>query len=439
MGIIFLFLSPFIGMIVGLMPGVGSTLALLLLYPFLENVNAFFLIVFYAILVNSREFSSSVSALNFGLLGEPTSIPALKERQTILSAGKVLTALKNTMIGSLFGMFIGLVILISAVWFSSHFPYLMRSDVMGFFILMTIVFLIFWIGNRWYVNLILISAGFLIGLIGWNWIIQKNILTFENSYLYGGIPTLPLLLGIYAIPKLFEVIEIKIPKKITAIGKSKDHVSKGAIVRGGIIGAICGLIPFIGAGISSLTAHFIESKIKKGTKVQKSLSRLTAAETANNAAQVSILIPLLILGLAVQPSELILLDLLESKQWNQMGIINPMGQTVFPFAFFFFLICSLIIGCLITAFFCYNAVKKLSYLFSRYSKHIIYSMFFLLLINILWIGFESDQTLYYSVVFLISLTIGFCLNKKIDMVPFVVVFLLEKHFIEILFRLPNLY
>ena len=78
--------APFIGLLVGLMPALGATLLLILMYPFLVTFDVATLIMFYAIVVGARDFSGSVSALNFGLLGEVTSVPILKERNTIVNA-----------------------------------------------------------------------------------------------------------------------------------------------------------------------------------------------------------------------------------------------------------------------------------------------------------------------------------------------------------------
>ena len=131
--------APLIGILVGLIPTMGVTMTLILLYPLLLLFDPIILIVFYAILTNARDFSGSVSAINLGLLGETTSIPALRERPIIIKAKKQISALKNTMLGSLFGMGVGLFILVICVVASTHFPLLLRTDVLGLFVLTTIL------------------------------------------------------------------------------------------------------------------------------------------------------------------------------------------------------------------------------------------------------------------------------------------------------------
>ena len=391
-------------------------------------------------MINAREFSSSVSAISFGLLGEPTSIPALRERDLILKEGKQLTALRNTMFGSLFGMFLGLIVLIGAICTSANFPVLMRTDVIAFFILITFGFLIFWRVNNWLVNLTLIVVGYTAGMVGYSWILNKEFLTFGSAYLSGGIPIMPLLLGIYAVPKMLEIMQITTPKHYELKKVSKfDKLHFPTLARGGIIGTVCGLIPFVGTGISSVLSHLVEGKFFKKQNGNNALLRLVSAETANNASQVTVLIPLIILGLALQPSELILIDILEGSGWAQLMFTDPDGMFAIPWTFLLSIAIILPIGCLITAFFCYNFVKRLLSFFADHIKIIISSLLIILVFDIIYFGWAVDQTIYYLIVFIISLIIGVTIGKKIEMVPFIMSFLLHEHFADVLNRLPLLY
>ena len=84
MSFLLILLAPLIGILVGLIPALGASLMMLLLYPFLLKFEPAIIILFYAVMVNARDFSGSVSAIGFGLCGEMNSIPALKERKLII-------------------------------------------------------------------------------------------------------------------------------------------------------------------------------------------------------------------------------------------------------------------------------------------------------------------------------------------------------------------
>ena len=424
--------APLIGILVGLIPSMGVTMTLILLYPLLLLFDPVILIVFYAILTNARDFSGSVSAINLGLLGETTSIPALRERSIIVKAKKQISALKNTMLGSLFGMSVGLAILVLCVLGSTHFPLLLRTDVLGLFVVTTIFFLVFWTENNKTTNIILILLGFVLGKIGWDYQNQTSFLTFGNAYLYGGIPMLPFLLGFYAIPKMFELIQMKKPETTPLHEAKLERFNMASAVRGSFLGAFCGLIPFIGNSISSNLAHMIENRIYRLNKLSHSLARLTCAETANNAAQVTLLIPLLIIGIALQPSELLLLDIIESKAWTVTGEVN-WKQNIF-------VIVGLPIGCLISALLCYNFVKSLLQFFSRHIRTILAVLLLIILGDIYWLGHNAQQAGYYFAVLAVFTFAGFVLKRhKIDTVPCLLVFLLSDTLIEVSSRISVLY
>ena len=67
--LVLILLAPFLGVLVGLIPTVGALIALILLYPLLLHFTPLVLIIFYALLINARDFSGSVSAINLGILG----------------------------------------------------------------------------------------------------------------------------------------------------------------------------------------------------------------------------------------------------------------------------------------------------------------------------------------------------------------------------------
>jgi putative tricarboxylic transport membrane protein len=433
MSFLLILLAPLIGILVGLIPGLGASIMLLLLYPFLLKFEPIIIILFYAVMVNAKDFSGSVSAIGFGMCGELTSIPAVKESKIIMENNQQYSALKNTMIGSVFGTIIGSILLYVSIIYSINYPFFMRSDVLATFILITSLILIFWTTNKYYINLCLIFVGLLIGSIGFDKMTNQDFLTFNNSYLSGGIPLLPFLFGIYVIPKMIEIyMNTKVIKNKNFIKSKKNNLlNLRTLCRGSLIGSVCGLIPYIGTIISSNVAHFIENKFyKKNNDVNHSLIRLNAAETANNAGQITMLIPLLILGIAVSPSELVLLDLIQSKGW--LPSINVTKE------FLFFLLISIIFGTVTAGFFCYNVVIKLLFLFYRHYKKIMIFLLAILIIDIFYLGYTADQIEYYIFILVISSAVGLFF-KKIDFAPLIIMFLLQDSFSNLARILPLLY
>ena len=403
---------------------------MLLLYPVLQHINFIYIILFYAIMINASQFSGSVSAIGFNILGEISSAPVIKERSLIVKKGMHMNALRNTVYGSLIGVLFGMIVLIFSISTASTYTFLLRSDVAAFFLLIAIFFLFFW--NKSYVlNGILIAIGYVIAIVGYD-TINGNILTFGNLYLSGGIPPMAFLFGLYMIPKLYQMVkQTKVEKpNLGKVIRYSPHFF--SMMRGGSIGSILGMVPFIGPLLNSNVAYDLEKIFHKKQNSEDALKRITAAETANNAGQITVLIPLLILGIAIQPSEIILLQLIESQFWSITQTYN--------WKFLTLLYILIPIGCIFTAFLCYNIVRTTMQFFYSHIQLILYSILLISTASILYMGYQSDQTIYYFLVLCVSTAIGLVLEKKkIDVLPLIIVFLLENNYSDVIERIVILY
>ena len=242
---------------------------------------------------------------------------------------------------------------------------------------------------------------------------------------------MPLLLGLYGVPAMFAIIRhTKLQKPKPIHDQAMSRVRLPILFRSSVIGSLCGFVPYIGSVLSSNIAYMFEKKITTNN-VKSALDRIVASETANNASQVTVLIPFILIGIALQPSELLVLDMIENKGWE----INfeSARQTTF------YLIIALPIGCLVSAFLCYNMISRVLYFFQLHHKKIVYSLLAIIIANIFYLGYDSNQSLYYMLVFATALPIGFYLRKHFDMMPFIMCFLLQNQFQETLIRLPILY
>mgnify|MGYP006077328923 FL=1 len=414
--------APFIGLLVGLMPALGATLLLILMYPWLVQFDVATIIMFYAIVGGARDFSGSVSALNFGLLGEVTSVPILKERNIIVNDHKNLNALRNTMLGSLFGVAFGMMVLWISVAQAKHYPWLLRSDVIATMLAIAVMFLSVWKGNKVWINCLLMLFGFFLGKVGFDAATNTDFMVFGNMYLSGGIPVYPVLFGLYAMPMLYEVVTQSKPEYLDVSNqKITSPIKFSTMIRAGSIGSICGLIPFVGSTISSQLAYNIEHKFYPKENSEHALARISAAETSNNAGQVTMLIPLLVLGIAVQSSEVVLINIASQVGWDV--------DTLVTHSFMLKLMAALVIGALVSGIMCYNLVIHLTKFFVKYFGWLLAALSTLFVVNILHIGSMADQLYYYAIVFVISLALGLLSRKfKIDHVPTILILLLFDSF-----------
>ena len=246
---------------------------------------------------------------------------------------------------------------------------------------------------------------------------------FNSVDLTTGLPTLSVVCAVYVFPQLLKVY------KPTNHQKEYNHSLFFHInyfinniyssLRGTVIGFFLGFTPGSSNTLSSNTAYRNEVliQIKKKKYEEGNYNALIAAESANNAAAFTTLLPLFIIGIPISASELLFYDMIMLK-----GLIFSQH---FDISFFMTHIATNLVIINFIAFFIAWPLSK----FAKYLYHVpqIFTnvaVFTLLCLAIYQLGSSSFQELYYLVVFLLFLPVGF-LFRNIDTLPFVFVFLLQ--------------
>jgi len=308
------------GLVAGIMPGLGSSALVLAAMPLLYFLPAEVCIIYYAVAIQASQFSGSVSAINFGMMGELTSYPALAERRFILDNNLQKTALKYTALGSMVACIIPIIMLYPMLeWFKSH-TVLLRTDTLTAILIVIVLFAVFYKANKWWVNLLLATLGIVISQIGFvtQGGLERNFLTLGFNWLYGGVPMISVIGGLISVPLIVEYLRWNKMDGVVSMSTNKEPLVKFpflSVLRGSVLGLFTGLIPAVGTQIGSNLAWAIEKKFNPANTKQSTMARLASAESANNGSQITVLVPLLVLGLAIVPSEMILVGVLELKGW----------------------------------------------------------------------------------------------------------------------------
>ena len=419
-------LGTTVGIFVGLFPGVGITSVLLLFSPFLVTQSFIVCLAFYAAISAASQYFGSITAIAYKIPGENTAFPildALKNNQAPSNL-YFLTALGSFLgsLVSLFLMFFLFKFIISSIFYLKTW-FIMIFGSIGFLLCVGMC------RNKISINLAFCVLGWMLGKIGIDTRTNTTFLTFDNPYLYGGIPSFPFLMGLYAIPALINTFHLKpiYQDEVYTVENLKESVYHlQTILRSSVIGFISGLIPFFGNTMSSYIAYFIDQKDKSKNFV----SNIIASETANNSANISVLIPLLFLGIAITPSEFFLLEIINFAY--QIG--NMSTVTKFFYEFFIALIIINIICFVISAYF----HKRLSLFFIENRNYSIIFLLLTMILSNLLIGSRVDQGLYYFIILALSAVMGFLL-RNFDLLPVVYCFLLQSNLESVIIRFINLY
>lgn len=427
-------LGIFFGIFSGLMPGAGNLTTMLLFFPLLLSYDPVQLIIIYVCMASISQFVGSVPAVLIGVPGESSSVPAVIEGHRMYKNGDGQVAIMGCAIGSWIATIIAVIITYLIMHNMNFIFQFYHAWIQSLIFCLLFLVVLFVSGNNVITNFLYIVLGFFLGMIGYNIPLQSEFLTFNNSWLYAGLPTFIIILGLIAVPEILQINNFlekseKISQKRNFIPNIiRVYKSKFTIFWSSIVGYVAGFIPGLTFVAGTNITYYISKLIYKDPKTSQ-LNHLIAAETSNNAGAFSQLMPLIFLGIPIIGSEALLLSLIELK--GQSFNINNF-EMYLSAAFGSVLIASTV-GILLSWPLSNQLVK-----IYKYTKYLPYVAIFWIGMIVLYLGFQDYSVLYYSMVFTISSIAGLLL-KNTDRVPIILFLLLQDNILESFYRVFQIY
>jgi putative tricarboxylic transport membrane protein len=427
-----------------MMPGIGNTVTIMLVYPLLLNLGLFDMLLFYIALCSISQYIGSVVATTLAIPGEASSLPAVKEGNALFKRGLGSYAISSAALGSL----VGAMITVCIVWVIM--PYAVDLVLKFYnnntqFILLSVVclFLLIKSKNKIIHNCLLFTFGWILsrpgdpsyvgGLVWEHWLPYD---LFPG--LQGGLPLFPVIVSLFVVPILANNWNPKIDMKdITAISDNKIlvHIKEywkyiTSSLRGTLVGSIAGLVPHLTTILASNLAYVWEKSLRiRSKKYNKDgdLPSLISAETANNSAAFTQLMPLLLLGIPITASEAIILQFL-SIQFIDVNFETTIQSGLFNELILWFVLINLM-GFLIA----WPFAKHIHKLY-RVPVYVINTSVLLLLTWLcFYIGTQWMEGLYYLGVLFVLAPIGFFL-RKFDTLVIIFAFILQSIFEGVIIR-----
>lgn len=437
MEIVFLYLISGVlaGTAAGLLPGIGLTAIMVVLGGFLFAIEPIYSIVFYIAALCASQYIGSMVAICFGVPGEASSIPAVKEGYSLFLKGQANTAIGTTAIGSFVGSIMAALVFFIIFPIIQNLFLIWNTNIHTVIMIFALLMVIAMSANTLVMSLLTIFVGINLGLTGVSFSTGIEWLTFGQPFLYSGLPVIPVLMGIFVLPELLKAFDAKqnysnaAPKLTLSIIENvklvKQHI--GVVTYSSIVGFCAGVVPMLTVKLASNVAYSIERlrQQRKNTYTQGNLSCLISAETSNNAACFSSMLPLLFLGIPIITSEYVLYDYITSSP--TVFNIDYVVQHIDTLAISYVLINMF---CLLLAWPAANICLALYRLPHKVLK--LFSLF-LVIFPVVYLGYRQDQTVFFIAVFLFASAIGM-LFKKYDTLPMTFSFLLANEFMQSFIR-----
>jgi putative tricarboxylic transport membrane protein len=302
----FCFIGVVIGTLVGVLPGIGPVGAMALLLPATFGVSLDSSLIMLAGIYYGAMYGGSTTSILVNIPGEAASVITCIDGYQMARQGRAGPALGISAIGS----FVGGTLSVIGLMFIAK-PLANAALKFGppeYFALMCagLIILTYLTQGSMIKALMMALVGILLGSIGLDIIMGLPRFTFGINELTDGVGIIPLVMGLFGIAEVFSNIETVIKREVfkTEIKNIwpslKDYAqSKGAILRGSVLGFFLGILPGGGAILASFLSYGIEKKLAREPERfgKGAIEGVAGPETANNAAAGGSMIPLLSLGI----------------------------------------------------------------------------------------------------------------------------------------------
>jgi putative tricarboxylic transport membrane protein len=314
----YLVLGVLIGLYFGAIPGLSGLVGLAILLPFTFNMEpapAFaFLLGMFAVTTTSDTLASVL----LGVPGTAASQATILDGYPLAMKGEADRAFGAAFTVSALGGVLGAVALavsipiLKPLIFSFAKPEFFALGVLGLTMIGSLS------GGNMVKGLFAALVGLLISMVGYSLTGGVPRYWLGATYLLEGIPIVPMVLGLFAVP---EVIELAV--RNTSISRvPRDSVSGGMrrgildafknwwlFLRSAAIGIYIGMLPGLGGVIVDWIAygHAVQSAKDKSQFGKGDIRGVIAPETANNAMKGGALMPTVAFGIPGSPAMAILL------------------------------------------------------------------------------------------------------------------------------------
>lgn len=317
--LIYLVAGVILGLTLGILPGVGGAAGMALLLPFTFGMDPIAAFAFMLGLSAVAATSDTIPAVLFGVPGTQASQATVIDGHAMARKGEAGRALAAAYVSSVIGGLFGALLLALTIpvlrpimlYFGS--PELLAFSIFGISMVAVLA------GSSPLRGLGIAGFGIMLSMIGsapqggdLRW-------TLDTTYLYDGLPLLPIALGLFALPELCDLAIRRVAIASNTRHEVREGMWQGArdalrnwwlILRCSGIGAALGAMPGMGSSIIDWFAYGFAARTVKGaedTFGTGDVRGVIAPESANNATTSGALVPTIAFGVPGSASMAILL------------------------------------------------------------------------------------------------------------------------------------
>jgi putative tricarboxylic transport membrane protein len=319
MRLLILVVGVLIGLAIGVLPGLSGVVGLALLIPFTYNLDshtAFALLLGMAAVITSSDF---ITAVLFGVPGHVGAAATVIDGHAMARNGEAGRAFGAGFAASLAGGLVGALVLAISIPILRPLLLSIGSPELLGFILFGLSMVATLSGRAPLKGLTAASLGLMVAMIGSKAEGGTLRWTFGTLYLWDGVPLVPMVLGLFALPELAELAilrqriagdhaaDITLSSQWEGV---RDVVRNWRLVlRCSILGTALGAIPGLGSAVIDWIAYGYAQRTERNPETfgTGDVRGVIAPESSNNAKEGGHLVPTIAFGVPAGASMAVLL------------------------------------------------------------------------------------------------------------------------------------
>ncbi len=294
------------GVIIGALPGLGPSVGIAVLLPLCYGLSPACALCMLCGIYYGAMYGGSITAILINTPGDSAAIMTTLDGYPLARKGQAGKALGMACLASVIGGTISVVLFMTLAPIISNFATSFGPSEYFALMVLGLTSIAGMTGKSPAKGFLAAFLGLFVAGIGIDLVFGTPKFVFGNVNLYSGIDFVPVAMGLFGIAEIicnFENNNIKVEKdtlKLKKLLPNKEEWKRTLphIGRGTILGFIVGMLPGAGATIASFLSYDMAKRTSKhkeefGTGVVEGVA---APESANNAASMGAMVPMLTLG-----------------------------------------------------------------------------------------------------------------------------------------------
>lgn len=297
-----------LGVCAGAIPGLTTATAIAIILPVSFYMEPLVAIPFLMGIYKGGIYGGSIPAILIATPGTGASVATTFDGPALVRKGQARKALDMALYASVIGDFVSDCVTIVLIGPIALLALLIGPPELVPIILLALIVVVLVARGSRAGAAAMAFFGLILACIGRDPIDFTTRLTFGIEPLEDGIPLLPMLVGLFAIPEILRMIanSQRTQNFVSRISQTGDRLTilqlfkhSRTISRSTLIGTVFGMVPGVGQPVAAFTGYAAAKRASKNPESfgQGSLDGIAAAEASNNAVNGPTLVPMLTLGI----------------------------------------------------------------------------------------------------------------------------------------------